>query len=690
VLGVVLLAASAALLIVRRGLFDSDTFGDRLAGSLGDARVSAFVADELTSAVLREKPDLVAVRPVLVSTAQGLVESDAFQSVVRATARQAHAAALSKGGRNLLLSMPDFGVVLRGALANANPSLAARIPPRLSAAIASLGGTGASRFVVDMWQLGRTLAWTAWLGLGSGLALVVLAIGFAPRRARALRGASLDLALTGVLLLLLIPAARVLVSALPASPLAQQAAIGVFDAFTRGLRRLAFGLGGIGLVVSAAAHSLLERSWLPETARSVWRWLARPPLTTRKHLARGVLFVVTGVGLVLRPTAVLTVIAVAGGAVIAFVGLQELFRLLLRARPDELGDERSAPGGLQRFTRRRAVVTLAVAGVLAAAIAVLSGPRHSAILRPTGCNGDARLCARRLDQVVFPGTHNSMSAADRPGWMFAQQERDIAVQLRDGVRAFLIDVFRGVPVSGRVKTDISHQPGFMRDVEQALGEEGVQAAMRTRERLVGPPEGPPGLYLCHGFCEIGAQPLIPWLRTMRDFLAANPRDVVILVIEDYVSPEELAAAFADSGLAELAYRGAPRPPWPTLLEMTDSNQRVVTFLESGRPGVDWMYPAFDSIQETPYRFRDPSQLSCRPNRGGTAGSLFQINHWIETPPNPRPSNAAVVNAYDFLLGRAERCERERSRLPNIIAVDFYRTGDLFQVVRRLNGLDAAR
>jgi hypothetical protein len=124
--------------------------------------------------------------------------------------------------------------------------------------------------------------------------------------------------------------------------------------------------------------------------------------------------------------------------------------------------------------------------------------------------------------------------------------------------------------------------------------------------------------------------------------------------------------------------------------MTDSNQRVVTFLESGRPGVDWMYPAFDSIQETPYRFRDPSQLSCRPNRGGTAGSLFQINHWIETPPNPRPSNAAVVNAYDFLLGRAERCERERSRLPNIIAVDFYRTGDLFQVVRRLNGLDAAR
>ena len=234
--------------------------------------------------------------------------------------------------------------------------------------------------------------------------------------------------------------------------------------------------------------------------------------------------------------------------------------------------------------------------------------------------------------------------------MFAQQERDVGAQLQDGVRAFLIDVFRGVPVAGRVKTDLGGEPpGFMRDVEQALGREGVEAAMRTRERLVGPPDGPPGLYLCHGFCEVGAQPLIPWLRTLRDFLAANPREVVILVIEDYVPPEELAAAFAESGLADLAYRGAPRPPWPTLQQMTDSNQRVVTFLESGKPGVDWMYPAFDSIQETPYRFHQPSQLSCRANRGGATGSLFQINHWIETPPTPRPSNAAVVNAYDFLL-----------------------------------------
>ena len=63
-----------------------------------------------------------------------------------------------------------------------------------------------------------------------------------------------------------------------------------------------------------------------------------------------------------------------------------------------------------------------------------------------------------------------------------------------------------------------------------------------------------------------------------------------------------------------------------------------------------------------------------------------MNHWIETAPSPLPSNAEIVNAYDFLLDRARRCQRERGMLPNIIAVDFYRTGDLLKVVDTLNGI----
>ena len=119
-----------------------------------------------------------------------------------------------------------------------------------------------------------------------------------------------------------------------------------------------------------------------------------------------------------------------------------------------------------------------------------------------------------------------MSAVDRPGWMFAAQERDVTAQLADGVRAFLIDVHAGLPVSGRIKTELRTEAGFMREMEQAVGKEGLEAAERIRQRLVGPPEGPRALYLCHGFCELGAEPFVAaaaCARTAaRTSTAANP------------------------------------------------------------------------------------------------------------------------------------------------------------------------
>jgi hypothetical protein len=302
------------------------------------------------------------------------------------------------------------------------------------------------------------------------------------------------------------------------------------------------------------------------------------------------------------------------------------------------------------------------------------------------CNGARELCARRLDEVVFPGSHNSMSAADIPDWLFPQQERGIPGQLEDGIRALLLDVHYGIPVEGRVKTDLESETASREKFEQAVGKEGLEAAMRIRDRLTGKEEGPRGLYLCHGFCELGAVPLTSALQRIHEFLVQNPDEVLVLVVEDYVSPPDLAAAFTQSGLDGLVYRGAAGPPWPTLREMIDARERVLVLAESGRPGVPWMHPAFEVMQETPYHFKQPSDLSCAPNRGGSSGSLFLMNNWIDTTPAPKPSNAAVVNAYDALLARAKQCQASRRKRPTVIAVDFYRTGALFRVARALNGV----
>ena len=78
--------------------------------------------------------------------------------------------------------------------------------------------------------------------------------------------------------------------------------------------------------------------------------------------------------------------------------------------------------------------------------------------------------------------------------------------------------------------------------------------------------------------------------------------------------------------------------------------------------------------------------SCRPNRGPASAPLFLVNNWVDTTPVPRLSMATLVNARAALLKRTETCQRIRHRLPNLVAVDFYRQGDVLGVVRTLNGI----
>jgi hypothetical protein len=303
------------------------------------------------------------------------------------------------------------------------------------------------------------------------------------------------------------------------------------------------------------------------------------------------------------------------------------------------------------------------------------------------CNGHPELCDRRLDQVSFATTHNSMSSADIPNWMFPNQERGIGSQLEDGVRGFLIDIHYGVPVGDRVKTLIENEENARKKYEDALGKEGVEAAMRIRERLMGEQEGERDVYLCHGFCELGDTRFVTSLEDMRDFLVANPNEIVFIVIQDEgVTPADVAACFAKSGLEEFVYKGSVKPPWPTLREMIEKDERVLVFAENNAEGVPWYHPAFDVFQETLYGFKDPSEFSNARGRGGKGGSLLLMNHWVQTTPAPLPSNAEIVNAYDFLLKRARACRKERGMIPNLIAVDFYGTGDLVRVVRTMNGI----
>jgi hypothetical protein len=378
------------------------------------------------------------------------------------------------------------------------------------------------------------------------------------------------------------------------------------------------------------------------------------------------------------------------GGLLFFVGVQELFTFLVnsvsRAQAAvEVAAER------RHSTWPRIVVAsalvLALAGAGAFWLARDQDDAAAAAAPIDACNGHPQLCDRRLNEVCFAATHNSMAAADIADWMFPNQERGLRGQLEDGVRGFLVDIHYGVPAGDRVKTLLENEDAARAKYESTLGKEGIDAAMRIRDRLVGEESGEQDVYLGHGFCELGAERFVTALEKVRDFLVANPNEILFMIIQDEgVTPADVQKCFARSGLEDFVYRGSVTPPWPTLREMIHSDQRVVVLAENQAEGVPWYHRFFDVFQETPYRFLDPSEFSNKPGRGGTQGSLLLMNHWIETAPAPKPSNAEIVNAYDFLLDRARNCQRTRRMLPNLIAVDFYGTGDLLDVVDTMNGI----
>lgn len=157
-LGVILICLAAVLSVARRALLFPDNFADHLASSLADPRVAAFAADRITETVLKANPDLTAFRPLILATARGAVSSSSFQALVRPAARSAHASLFTERGRSVVLSVPDVGVLLKSALANANPALAQKIPPQVQTIAASIGESRVDRFVVRLSRLARKSA----------------------------------------------------------------------------------------------------------------------------------------------------------------------------------------------------------------------------------------------------------------------------------------------------------------------------------------------------------------------------------------------------------------------------------------------------------------------------------------------------------------------------------------------------
>jgi hypothetical protein len=302
------------------------------------------------------------------------------------------------------------------------------------------------------------------------------------------------------------------------------------------------------------------------------------------------------------------------------------------------------------------------------------------------CNGAHALCARHLNEVVFPGTHNSFAASEQPRWHFANQRYGISRQLDDGIRALLIDVHFGVrdQANGRVRTDLGAEGSDRNKVAKQVPRTALLLADQLAGRVgLGKLSGKPQLYLCHTLCELGAEPLKQELDAVRRFLERHPDQVLIVIVEDYVPPAAIDAAFTSAGLGRYLATLDHGKPLPTLGQLIAEGHRLVVFAEERGGTPSWYMPAFTFMHDTPLGAVRPDQLSCKPYRGEQGSQLLLLNHWIPPFP-PSPTSNAIIGAAPFLRERTNRCRRDTDAKGAIIAVDFYDRTSVVAVAKALN------
>jgi hypothetical protein len=693
--GLVVVASAVLLLALvaayaRHALVDSDQFANRATEALRADSVKTLIAERITDqVVLKNNRDLIAARPIIESVTGDVVTSPAFTALFRSGVRDVHRALFLRDQDTLTLTVADVGTVLAAALQHVRPELADELERTggvsvISGDIGSVSAT-AARIADDIKLLALLL-------LVLGVALVGAAIAVAPDRRGAVVGLGVGAACAGVLLVVALGIARSIAVNRLEDPDEQAAARAVWDAFLGDLRNAGWILAISGAIAAAAAASLLRPVELGAPMRRAVGWATAEPRTPALRALRGGVLVAIGLLVLLARDAVLQLLMTALGAYLVYEGVTVVLRVVYRPPAHEHAAE-DVPRPRQR---RRLLAPAIAAVVIAGAIAVFAGTGGVTTAAPVrgGCNGHAELCDRSLEDVALAATHNSMSVP-LPGWYSAMQEAPIADQLNDGIRGLLIDTHYADRLpNGNLRTYFgTRAEEHAAAAQDGVSPEAVDAALRLRDRLGFAGKGERGMYLCHTFCELGATALEPVLRDLHTFRISHPDDVVVVINQDYVTPAEFVKAVDDVGLGELAYRG-PVDHWPTLREMIDSDQRIVFLAENHAGAAPWYHLAYERItMETPFGFSRPEQLtapgtlaaSCRQNRGPAEAPIFLVNHWITTDPVPLPSNAAKVNAYDPLLARMRECRRVRRHFPNLVAVDFYREGDLFRVVDTLNG-----
>lgn len=664
-------------------IFDSATFSERAVEPLGSSAVRRELSSRLTEQLVRAgNQQAISFRPAFELAIEGAIDTDTFQSIFRTAVRRTHESLLEGQGASGLNLSDSFAII---ASSLQLPGGAEPTEDGANGLDNSLSDVTQRLDDLGVWDLEETVDTIAVVCLLGSIAAAAGSILLAVDRRRAARRLGWTVMLSGAGIVVVLFALRWFVGRQIDDSELAAAIDGALSRVTDDLRLTALWIAAYGVVIAAAATDSARRYTPAEIWRRTRGWIERRRRTTWGTIALTALALLVSVLLIQQPSGNVDLIAQIVGLYIGYLAVTEILRLV-RAATAERAARRS------RWPR-----IAAVAGTLVVLVGVVS----FVFLRSTGsaaqeaesrgeqrCNGDESLCDLTIDQVSFPGTHNSMSSSLYPGFLFGEQIGTISSQLDAGVRALLVDTYYGVPSTARlpgadtpiILTDRVAEVDQSNEQDRAAAERAAQLASRARRAA----DARRGIYLCHNHCELGAVELATPLEDIRSFLDNHPDDVVIVIIQDATTPADTAAAIEAAGLADRVATLRKGVPLPTLGELIDSGRRLLVFAENDAAGAPpWYHAAYEWFQETPYDFESVDEFNCRPNRGPDDAPLFLLNHWVSASP-PDPAKASGANAQDVLEGRIQQCIADRGVVPNVVAVDFGERGSLVDTVAGIN------
>jgi hypothetical protein len=310
---------------------------------------------------------------------------------------------------------------------------------------------------------------------------------------------------------------------------------------------------------------------------------------------------------------------------------------------------------------------LTTAGVaVLAAVTLLGACTASPDAAPVAaepCLGSVDFCDLPLTEIGLLGAHQAAASSAVGGWVAPWTNLTITQLLDRQVRALHLQLRSGIPYRNGVLTDpeAPPPPAPVPELRSTLDDS-------RRQLLATSPIGPADVYVCASWCELGAEPLEAVLRELSAWFVENPRELVVLDLEDYVPAADVADAFRVSRLDGSVIPGSVEAT-ADVDELLDAGQVLVSH-RFPTPGDPSWYRSDVLRRSAPL----PAGSGVGACRAVGDEPMLALEHWVAGRV-PELTDAVANNEQSVLAGRISTCRRDAGQLPTLLMLSFAEVGD---------------